>query len=213
MMINRFISFEGIDGAGKTTQIELLKKRLEKNNYKVKVFREPGGMDISESLRKIILNKSFDISSNTEMLLFLAARSELVTKVIYPALEKGYYVICDRYIDSTVAYQGFGRKIDIKIINDLNKFVTLGLLPTVTFYLDIPVKTMILRKNKENNDRMENSGLKFFERVRSGYFDLELKNNRFVKIDASQNIKKIETQIWSSLNGSENLPNYPNYYP
>tara|TARA_B100000131_G_C18093287_1_gene602991 strand:- start:673 stop:1290 length:618 start_codon:yes stop_codon:yes gene_type:complete len=199
-MINRFISFEGIDGAGKTTQIELLKKRLEKNNYKVKVFREPGGMDISESLRKIILNKSFDISSNTEMLLFLAARSELVTKVIYPALEKGYYVICDRYIDSTVAYQGFGRKIDIKIINDLNKFVTLGLLPTVTFYLDIPVKTMILRKNKENNDRMENSGLKFFERVRSGYFDLELKNNRFVKIDASQNIKKIETQIWSSLN-------------
>ena len=199
-MINRFISFEGIDGAGKTTQIELLKKRLEKNNYKVKVFREPGGMDISESLRKIILNKSFDISSNTEMLLFLAARSELVTKVIYPALEKGYYVICDRYIDSTVAYQGFGRKIDIKIINDLNKFVTLGLLPTVTFYLDIPVKTMILRKNKEKNDRMENSGLKFFERVRSGYFDLELKNNRFVKIDASQNIKKIETQIWSSLN-------------
>ena len=199
-MINRFISFEGIDGAGKTTQIELLKKRLEKNNYKVKVFREPGGMDISESLRKIILNKSFDISSNTEMLLFLAARSELVTKVIYPALERGYYVICDRYIDSTVAYQGFGRKIDIKIINDLNKFVTLGLLPTVTFYLDIPVKTMILRKNKENNDRMENSGLKFFERVRSGYFDLELKNNRFVKIDASQNIKKIETQIWSSLN-------------
>ncbi len=199
-MINRFISFEGIDGAGKTTQIELLKKRLEKNNYKVKVFREPGGMEISESLRKIILNKSFDISSNTEMLLFLAARSELVTKVIYPALEKGYYVICDRYIDSTVAYQGFGRKIDIKIINDLNKFVTLGLLPTVTFYLDIPVKTMILRKNKENNDRMENSGLKFFERVRSGYFDLELKNNRFVKIDASQNIKKIETQIWSSLN-------------
>ncbi len=199
-MINRFISFEGIDGAGKTTQIELLKKRLEKNNYKVKVFREPGGMEISESLRKIILNKSFDISSNTEMLLFLAARSELVTKVIYPALEEGYYVICDRYIDSTVAYQGFGRKIDIKIINDLNKFVTLGLLPTVTFYLDIPVKTMILRKNKENNDRMENSGLKFFERVRSGYFDLELKNNRFVKIDASQNIKKIETQIWSSLN-------------
>ena len=199
-MINRFISFEGIDGAGKTTQIELLKKRLEKNNYKVKVFREPGGMEISESLRKIILNKSFDISSNTEMLLFLAARSELVTKVIYPALEKGYYVICDRYIDSTVAYQGFGRNIDIKIINDLNKFVTLGLLPTVTFYLDIPVKTMILRKNKENNDRMENSGLKFFERVRSGYFDLELKNNRFVKIDASQNIKKIETQIWSSLN-------------
>ena len=200
MMINRFISFEGIDGAGKTTQIELLKKRLEENNYKVKVFREPGGMDISESLRKIILNKSFDISSNTEMLLFLAARSELVTKVIYPALERGYYVICDRYIDSTVAYQGFGRKIDIKIINDLNEFVTLGLLPTVTFYLDIPVKTMILRKNKENNDRMENSGLKFFERVRSGYFDLELKNNRFVKIDASQNIKKIETQIWSSLN-------------
>ena len=199
-MINRFISFEGIDGAGKTTQIELLIKRLEKNNYKVKVFREPGGMDISENLRKIILNKSFDISSNTEMLLFLAARSELVTKVIYPALEKGYYVICDRYIDSTVAYQGFGRKIDIKIINDLNKFVTLGLLPTVTFYLDISVKTMILRKNKENNDRMENSGLKFFERVRSGYFDLELKNNRFVKIDASQNIKKIETQIWSSLN-------------
>ena len=199
-MINRFISFEGIDGAGKTTQIELLIKRLEKNNYKVKVFREPGGMDISENLRKIILNKSFDISSNTEMLLFLAARSELVTKVIYPALEKGYYVICDRYIDSTVAYQGFGRKIDIKIINDLNKFVTLGLLPTVTFYLDISVKTMILRKNKENNDRMENSGLKFFERGRSGYFDLELKNNRFVKIDSSQNIKKIETQIWSSLN-------------
>ena len=195
-MINRFISFEGIDGAGKTTQIKMLKENLEKNNFKVKVVREPGGIEIAESLRKIILNKAFDISSKTEMLLFLAARSELVNKVILPALENKYFIICDRYIDSTLAYQGFGRNIDVEIIDILNKFVTLDLLPTITFYLDITVETMLSRKNKIDNDRMENSGSEFFEKVRDGYSYINSKNNRFVKIDASESIEKIESEIW-----------------
>ena len=197
MKINRFITFEGIDGSGKTTQIKLLKRRLELNNQKVMALREPGGTELTESLRNIILDKSLKISNTSEMLLFLAARADLVNEVIRPALGKDHFVVCDRYIDSTLAYQGYGRDIDLDIINDLNEFVTSSLLPSVTFFLDINIKTMYHRRKSMNNDRMEKSGSKFFEKVRKGYLNLDKNNDRFVKIDASDSIESIHESIWN----------------
>ena len=199
MKINRFITFEGIDGSGKTTQIKLLKKRLELNNHKVMILREPGGTDLTESLRNIILSKSFNISEKSEMLLFLASRAELVNKVVIPALEKNFFVICDRYIDSTFAYQGYGRNIDLDIINNLNKFVTSNLLPSVTFFLDIDIDTMYSRRANLDDDRMELAGFSFFEKVRKGYLHLEKENDRFVKVNASGSIECIEKTIWDSI--------------
>lgn len=197
MKINRFITFEGIDGSGKTTQIKLLKRRLELNNQKVMALREPGGTELTESLRNIILNKSLNISNKSEMLLFLAARADLVNEVIRPALGKDHFVVCDRYIDSTLAYQGYGRDIDLDIINDLNEFVTSSLLPSVTFFLDINIKTMYHRRKNMNDDRMEESGSIFFEKVRKGYLNLDKNNDRFVKIDASDSIESIHESIWN----------------
>ena len=197
MKINRFITFEGIDGSGKTTQIKLLKRRLELNNQKVMVLREPGGTELTESLRNIILDKSLKISNKSEMLLFLAARADLVNEVIRPVLGKDHFVVCDRYIDSTLAYQGYGRDIDLDIINDLNEFVTSSLLPSVTFFLDINIKTMYHRRKNMNDDRMEKSGSNFFEKVRKGYLNLDKNNDRFVKIDASDSIESIHESIWN----------------
>lgn len=197
MKINRFITFEGIDGSGKTTQIKLLKRRLELNNQKVMVLREPGGTELTESLRNIILDKSLKISNKSEMLLFLAARADLVNEVIRPVLGKDHFVVCDRYVDSTLAYQGYGRDIDLDIINDLNEFVTSSLLPSVTFFLDINIKTMYHRRKNMNDDRMEKSGSNFFEKVRKGYLNLDKNNDRFVKIDASDSIESIHESIWN----------------
>ena len=122
MKIKRFISFEGIDGAGKTTQINLLKEKLKKCGFNVSIYREPGGTEITEKIREIILKKEFKISIQCELLLFLAARAELVRNTILHDLKNNSFVICDRFIDSTIVYQGYGRKIDLKLIERLNDF-------------------------------------------------------------------------------------------
>ena len=196
MKIKNFISFEGIDGAGKTTQINLLKEKLEHYGYKVCIYREPGGIEITEKIRKIILNKDFKISKESELLLFLAARAELVRNAIISDLKNNCFVICDRYIDSTLAYQGYGRKIDLRLIERLNNFVVNDMLPSCTFYLDIDINTMIERKIGMNKDRMEQSGLIFFKDVRDGYLTLVKKESRIIKIDANKQIKSIESNIW-----------------
>ncbi len=200
MKINKFISFEGVDFSGKTTQINLLKEKLEDLNFKVLVFREPGGIEVAESIRDIILNNDYNISKECEMLLFLSARAELVDKVIKPALDDDCFVICDRFIDSTLAYQGYGRKIDLNLINNLNSMVTKSIIPSKTFFLDIDVSLMSKRQNIKNNDRMENSGINFFKNVRKGYLQILKNNNRFVKIDASKSIKHISDEIWNEMN-------------
>ena len=200
MKINKFISFEGIDSSGKTTQINILKKKLEDLNFKVLVLREPGGIDVSESIRKIILNNDYNISRECEMLLFLSARAELVDKVIKPALLDDSFVICDRFVDSTLAYQGYGRKIDLNLINNLNSFVTKSLLPSKSFFLDIDPTLMEERQNINDNDRMENSGKTFFKNVRNGYLEISKNDKRFVKIDASKSIEHISKEIWNQMN-------------
>ena len=199
MKIKRFISFEGIDGAGKTTQINLLKEKLKKCGFNVSIYREPGGTEITEKIREIILKKEFKISVQCELLLFLAARAELVRNTILHDLKNNSFVICDRFIDSTIVYQGYGRKIDLKLIERLNDFVVSDVIPSCTFYLDIDVDTMVSRKKGMNKDRMEQSGLVFFKNVRKGYLTLEKKEDRIIKINANKRIEAIQSDIWEKI--------------
>ena len=170
--MNNFISFEGIDGCGKSTQISLISKYLQENNNQNTIIREPGDTEISESIRKILLNKNNKISLITETLLFLSSRSQLVNEVLIPKLKSNEIILSDRYLDSTLAYQGYGNQIDLDIINSMNTFATKGILPELTIIFDINPKKSLNRINKISLDRMELKGLDFFERVRDGYLQI-----------------------------------------
>lgn len=170
-----FITFEGIDGSGKSTQIQLLKQWLESLHQTVTVLREPGGNIVSEQIRQLLLDSKEQIEPRCELLLFTAARAQLVAKVIRPALQEGHIVICDRYIDSSVAYQGYGRGLPIEDIEGINEFATAGLIPDITFIFDLSVDDAAKRAgfrstdNQTKPDRMEQSGDAFFERTKQGY--------------------------------------------
>lgn len=164
------ITFEGIDGSGKSTQIRMLKEYLEAQGHIVHLVREPGHTNISEAIRSILLNKEFnDMTERTELLLFNAARAQLVERVIRPALERGDVVLCDRFYDSSIAYQGFGRGIDVALVQSCIALATGGLVPHKTFYMRIPVETSIARSAQKHLDRMEIAGYDFFLRVIEGY--------------------------------------------
>jgi len=163
------ISFEGIDGCGKTTQIELLADKLRSKNMNCIVLREPGDTSISNKIREILLDKSNEICPESETLLFLSARSQLVRERIIPNIKKGNIVICDRYLDSTLAYQGYGRGLDKNMINNLNLFATNKMLPTLTFILDIDPKIAYDRIVKKDIDRMESEGVDFLSNISNGY--------------------------------------------
>ena len=195
-MKNRLITFEGIDGVGKTTQINLFLEKLKNNNLEYNLFREPGGTPVSEEIRNILLDNNNDISSLTETLLFLAARSDLVNKKIKPSLDKNnLYIICDRFLDSTLAYQSFGRGIDLELIQSLTNAVVQSIIPSTTFLLDCNLDICLSRLN--NKDRMENAGKDFLLKVKQGFLELALLNkNRYVIIDANQSISEIQDSIW-----------------
>lgn len=196
------ITFEGIDGSGKTTQINLLKEFLEQNGHKVLCLREPGSTSISEKIRETLLMSKEDISPIAEVMLFCAARAQLVSTVIKPALSKGITVICDRYMDSTVAYQGYGRGVDIEMIDSCNEFAVDGLLPTISFILDVPVENAAQRAENrtEEKDRMEKAGDDFFKKVRHGYHQLAHKyKDRIIMIDGTQSIERINASICSAI--------------
>ncbi len=163
------ISFEGIDGCGKTTQIDLLVDKLRSKNMNCKVLREPGDTSISNKIREILLDKNNEICPESETLLFLAARSQLVREKIIPNIKKGNIVICDRYLDSTLAYQGYGRGLDKNMINNLNLFAINKMLPTLTFILDIDPKIAYDRIIKKDIDRMESGGVDFLNNISNGY--------------------------------------------
>ena len=154
--MNKLITFEGTDGVGKTTQINLFLEKLNKNGLKNILFREPGGTDFAEKIRNILLDNNNKMSSLSETLLFLAARSDLVRKQIKPNLENNFYVICDRFLDSTLAYQSFGRGIDLDLIKSITNEAIDGLMPSTTFLLDCDIDTCLSRIDKK--DRMENEG-------------------------------------------------------
>ncbi len=195
-----FITFEGVDLCGKTTQAEILIKKLKEHGFDIVFVREPGGTRISELIRKILLDKeNREMCSTTELFLFSASRAQLVVEVIIPALNSGKVVVCDRFYDSTLAYQGYGRGIDIEKIKIVNELASSGLVPDLTFLIDIPVAEIYRRKKQKYGDfdRMENSGAEFYERVRSGYLELARKEGRFYVIDGVKGIDEISDEIWS----------------
>lgn len=191
-----FITFEGIDGSGKTTQIDLLEEYFCKKNVSVIKLREPGGTDLSEQIRKILLHSKSDISAVTELLLFNAARSCLVDTIIRPGLLEGKTVICDRFFDSTTAYQGYGRGLALDEVINCNLTATGGLKPDITFYLQIPLQLTTDRTNHREPDRMEKSGDVFFRKVIDGFNNIaRTEPERFVKIDAARSIAEVHTDI------------------
>ena len=196
MSNNKLITFEGIDGSGKSTQIKLLNQWLESKGIKGLNIREPGGTVVSESIRTILLDKQNIIDSFSETLLFLAARSQLVDEVIVPALNDNRFVICDRFIDSTVVYQGYGRGLGVDLINQINKIATKNILPSLTIYIDIDVELSISRRDKDVNDRMEDAGLKFLTNVKKGYDELAILHpDRIHIINGDDSIVEIQNKI------------------
>ena len=190
-----FITFEGGDGCGKTTQIKLLDEYLRDKGYKTLLTREPGSKGLGVKLREILLNYDGEVSPTCESFLFLADRAQHVDCIIKPALEDGVIVLCDRHTDSTVAYQGYGRGLDLEQIHNLNKIATSGLKPDLTIVLDVDVETSQARVGNEK-DRMESAGIEFFERVRNGFLEIAKQEPQRVKVvDATQSIDEIHKQI------------------
>jgi len=194
------ITFEGIDGSGKSTQISLLKDHLSESGKEVKVLREPGGTDISELIRGMLLNPEIDIDPVTELLLFSSARSQLIAEKVKPLLADGVVVILDRFYDSTTAYQGYGRKsIPIDQVHQINKIASHEIAPDVTFYLRLSLEESASRTAHMQKDRMEQSGIEFFENVIKGFDELSKSEERFVTIDASKNVDEVHDLILSNL--------------
>ena len=198
-----FITFEGIDFSGKSTQISILEQRLRERGDSVLLVREPGGTVISEKIRSILLDRAHDAMDDvTEFLLFSASRSQLVREEIIPALDAGVHVIADRFHDSSTAYQGFGRGLDIRAIESVHGIATHGLLPDLTFFIDIPVDASFARRDKPRRDidRMEAADRAFFERIRDGYRHLAREHaSRFVRIDGMLPIDEISDCIWNTI--------------
>ncbi len=179
-----FLSFEGIEGCGKTTQIKLLARRLKSLGYLVVETREPGGGPISERIRTILLDpQNRDMDPSCELLLFLAVRAQHVADKIRPALEKGAVVLCDRFTDATVAYQGYARGLGAGLVTRLNRFAADGILPDLTIFLDVPVSTGLKRKRASGQlDRLDREHVTFHEAVRKGYLRIARENPRRVRI-------------------------------
>jgi dTMP kinase len=192
-----FITFEGIDGSGKSTQAKLFVDYLQKKHIRLLSTREPGGPSIAEKIREIILsNDNKEMANETELLLYMASRSQHTYEWIIPTLENGIHVICDRYYDSTTAYQGAGRKVDLQAINFIRKFATYGLVPDLTFVIDLPAKTATERTKEKILDRLEQSGLEFFTRSRQMFLDIaKVEPERFYVLDGKQSIEVIQEEI------------------
>ncbi len=199
-----FITFEGVEGSGKTTQVERLAGRLRKSGRTVVTAREPGGTPISDRIRAVVLDRgSAEIHPHTEALLMCAARAQLVHEVIRPALARGETVICDRYSDSTFAYQGYGRGQDLATLRALNHFATGGLVPHLTILLDLPAAAGLERRFGASDgesvaaNRMDRLDLAFHRRVAAGYHALAAAEpNRWRRVDAARGIEDVAAAIW-----------------
>ena len=202
-MKGKFIVIEGIDGCGKTTQINELSKWLPKSGLikkksKLITTREPGGSILGEKLRKLILDNDNKPSPLAELLLYSADRAEHISKIISPALNNNDWVISDRFSDSTLAYQGYGRGINLETIKNIESIVCQGQYPDLTFFLEISPEESILRRKHEIPDRIESEGIKFLEKVNKG-FKLIAKEKNWTTISASQDAKTISDQIKETL--------------
>ena len=193
-----FISFEGIDGCGKSTQVKLLLEKLDKEDIACSLVREPGGTQVSEEIRSVLLKtRTENMSSRAEALLMTASRAQLTKEKIKPALEDGICIIADRYKDSTLAYQGGGRGINIEYLIELNNFATYDLDPDLTILIDISSVEAKNRSVVSDLDRIESAGLEFQEEVRNLYLELADRfPERFFKIDGNESIEVIHGRIW-----------------
>jgi len=202
-----FITFEGLDCSGKSTQAKLLVERLRLflpgigRNQTVHLIREPGGTRISERVREILLDRrSLELNADAELLLFSASRAQLVREVIVPALARREFVVCDRFLDSTTAYQGYGRGVDLQAINSIHRIATAGITPDLTLLMDIPLEEVRRRKTGMNaeEDRMEASGESFYRRVRDGYLDLATREkNRIAVLDGTKSVEVVARAVWT----------------
>ena len=206
-----FILFEGVEGCGKSTQVRALQRRLSKLGVPVLTVKEPGSTSIGRVARKLLKHRlEIEINPVTELLLFAVARSQLVTEIIRPALERDQIVICDRYSESTLAYQGYGRGVDLETIHTINTIATGGLRPDLIILPDIDVHEGLKRKGaKQTNDRFEREEISFHQRVRQGYLEMaRAEPNRWLVLDATQPRRKISNTIWETVREQSPIKTY-----
>jgi dTMP kinase len=202
-----FITFEGPDGSGKTTQIELLAERLRDQGHEVLITREPGGTSIGDQIRAVVHDvKNVEMTRETEFLLYSASRAQLVRQVIRPHLERGGTVLCDRFADSSMAYQGYGRELDLDMVRCITQFATGGLCPDLTVYLDLPVEVGLQRKESAHAaqagewNRLDQQTMDFHQQVRQGYLRMAKADpDRWLAVDAAQSIPDTQAAIRARL--------------
>lgn len=194
------ITFEGVDGSGKSTQAHLLVERLQRKGLNPLYVREPGGTEVSERIRTLLLDPALTIVSYAELLLFSAARAQLVAERIRPTLEAGSIVICDRFYDSTIAYQGAGRQVeDPEWLHDFQRRVTGGLVPDRTYFVALAPEEGRERLQHRAADRMESAEAAFYERVADAYEHLAATEPRFLRLDGKESIEALQEQIWDDF--------------
>jgi len=201
-MNGKLIVFEGVEGCGKTSQMQLCQEWLKSLGVSVVVTREPGGTPLGLDLRRLLLEvENKKIADTTELLLYAADRSQHVEEELKPNLEKGNIILCDRYTDSTIAYQGYGRGLDINLIKQLNLIATGGLESDITLWLDVDIEVGLSRKRADNNiaDRIELEAIAFHRRVQQGYTQLQASQDKIVRIDASLNPYAVQKMIQTTL--------------
>ncbi len=200
-----FITFEGIDGCGKSTQLLRVAEKLRAQGYVVVVTREPGGTPISEKIREILISpQNSEMCSQTELLLYLAARAQHVQQTIRPAIERGELVLCDRFQEATFAYQGYGRGLELEFLKNINEFATSGVSPDCTFIFDISVELSKLRLSRigKGQDRLESAGDAFFGRIREGYLAAASANPEKIRLlDGSRGLEELTDEVYRMLSG------------
>ncbi len=201
MTLTLFITFEGPDGSGKTTQARMLAEYLQSRGLPVLHTREPGGTAISEQIRQVVLStRNLSIQHETEALLFSAARAQIVAELIRPALAAGKIVVCDRYADSTMAYQGYGLGLDLDALRAITRFATGGLAPDLTFYVDVPVDVGLARRHRGETNRLDQKDLEYHARVREGFLKMAREEpQRWIVIDGTRSVDQVQQEIRSRL--------------
>lgn len=194
------VSFEGIDQSGKSTQVTLLERNLISEKIEPVVLREPGSTRISEQVRRILLStENGEMDHRCELLLYCAARAQMVAEKVLPALKLGRFVILDRYYHSTAAYQGYGRKLPLKLIDSINSEVVQGCVPDLTFIVDISPEDALHRRDEAGRDRVERSTLEFYENVRRGYLEMAKGNEKMFVLDGRSSKQALEMEVWRKV--------------
>lgn len=194
-----FITFEGCDGCGKTTQLNLLAEFLKEKGHEIIITKEPGADGLGEKIRELLLNYNGEVSQKCESFLFLADRAQHIDTIVKPALQRSVIVLCDRHTDSTIAYQGYGRGLNIEELSKLNELATGGIKPDLTLLFDVDTETSMLRVGN-SQDRMESAGIEFQKKVRMGYLELAQKEPERIKVfNSSKSIEQLHQEVITAV--------------